>query len=247
MLTCPLTKSENKQLLTRQNGYDWYLFPESGILRVDLARDIADEIDAQEDLSANYIADYERKFEKKMRRSLKRAEYLKTISTGRSIVDVGSNVGIFCEACHRSGFDPVGIEIAQPLFDYAEKRFPHLTFVNQPLETYAEERQFDIVYCAEVIEHTLDPAEFARSLRRLLKPDGVLFLTTPAASQYLEFGKPFMDLGAPDHKIYFDRDNIVPFLEAAGFSKVSFRWGLNPKWKRFTPRFRPGLNIIARA
>lgn len=247
MLTCPLTQSDRKTLIAQQNGYDWYLFPESGILRVDLDREIDEEIDAQEDLSANYIADYEKKFDKKMRRSMKRAAYLKSLTSGRTIVDVGSNVGIFCEACHRNGFEPVGIEIAQPLFEYARQRFPHLTFVNQPLETYADERQFDIVYCAEVIEHTLDPVGFARSLRQLLKPGGFLFLTTPAASQYLEFGKPFMDMGAPDHKIYFDRSNIVPFLEAAGFSNVTFRWGLNPKWKRFTPRFRPGLNIIARA
>jgi len=247
MLTCPLTQSERKTLIARQNGFDWYRFPESGILRVDLTRDIDDEVDFQEDFAEKYIASYEKKFDKKMQRSIKRAGYLKSLTKGRSIVDVGSNVGIFCEACHRSGFEPVGIEIAQPLFDYATKRFPHLTFVNQPLETYAEERQFDVVYCAEVIEHTLDPAGFAKSLRRLLKPGGVLFLTTPAASQYLEFGKPFMDLGAPDHKVYFERDNIVPFLEAAGFSDVRFRWGLNPKWKRFTPRFRPGLNVIARA
>lgn len=246
VLTCPLTNSDRKVLIARQNGYDWYRFPESGILRVDLTRGLADEVDFQEEFADLYVDTYERKFDKKMQRSIKRAKYLKSITSGRTLVDVGSNVGIFCEACHREGFDPVGIEISQPLFDHARKRFPHLSFVNQPLETCAEERQFDVVYCAEVIEHTLDPAAFARSLRQLLKPGGVLFLTTPAASQYLEFGKPFTDLSAPDHKVYFDRDSIIPFLEAAGFTDVRFRPGLNPKWKRFTPRFRPGLNVIAR-
>lgn len=38
---------------------------------------------------------------------------------------------------------------------------------------------FDFVACTEVLEHTLDPFAAVNELRRILKPGGLLFLTTP--------------------------------------------------------------------
>ncbi|WOJ92967.1 methyltransferase domain-containing protein [Congregibacter variabilis] len=38
---------------------------------------------------------------------------------------------------------------------------------------------FDIVVCTEVLEHTLQPFAAVAELRRMLKPKGVLLLTTP--------------------------------------------------------------------
>jgi 2-polyprenyl-3-methyl-5-hydroxy-6-metoxy-1,4-benzoquinol methylase len=38
---------------------------------------------------------------------------------------------------------------------------------------------FDAVYSAEVIEHLLDPETMVRECYRILKPSGVLFVTTP--------------------------------------------------------------------
>jgi len=39
--------------------------------------------------------------------------------------------------------------------------------------------RFDVITCTEVLEHTLDPFAAVRELRRLLKPGGRLFLSTP--------------------------------------------------------------------
>lgn len=38
---------------------------------------------------------------------------------------------------------------------------------------------FDFVVCTEVLEHTLDPFSAVKELLRILKPGGLLFLTTP--------------------------------------------------------------------
>lgn len=39
--------------------------------------------------------------------------------------------------------------------------------------------RFDVVVCTEVLEHTLDPFAAVATLRRILKPGGVLCLSTP--------------------------------------------------------------------
>lgn len=38
---------------------------------------------------------------------------------------------------------------------------------------------FDVVVCTEVLEHTLNPFDAVAELRRLLKPGGLLLVTTP--------------------------------------------------------------------
>lgn len=41
------------------------------------------------------------------------------------------------------------------------------------------ESRFDIIICTEVLEHTLDPFAAVRELRRILKPGGRIFASTP--------------------------------------------------------------------
>jgi 2-polyprenyl-3-methyl-5-hydroxy-6-metoxy-1,4-benzoquinol methylase len=164
---------------------------------------------------------------------------------GKRLLDVGSNVGIFCAAAQRIGLSPVGLEISHALRDYAAARFPALDFRDTPLESFESEERFDGIYCSEVIEHTLDPMAFARALHRLLKPGGVLFITTPAASEYLEGGKPYRSLSAPDHKVYFDRNNFPAFLKAAGFRQVSLRPSLKLRRKRRSFGLFGGLKAFA--
>lgn len=52
---------------------------------------------------------------------------------------------------------------------------------------------FDAVLCSQVLEHIFTPAEFLAEIRRVLRPGGVLLLTTPFAwdehSQPHDFGR----------------------------------------------------------
>lgn len=41
------------------------------------------------------------------------------------------------------------------------------------------DERFDLIVCTEVLEHTLQPFHAAAELRRLLRPGGHLFITTP--------------------------------------------------------------------
>jgi SAM-dependent methyltransferase len=44
---------------------------------------------------------------------------------------------------------------------------------------FLQDESFDIIVCTEVLEHTLDPFSVIQEIFRLLKPSGVLLLSTP--------------------------------------------------------------------
>ena len=46
------------------------------------------------------------------------------------------------------------------------------------VEKIMEENKFDIITSMEVIEHVNDAEEFVKTLQQLLKPNGLLFLST---------------------------------------------------------------------
>jgi len=218
-----LERGPSRELIT-QNGFRWIIFDDTGYARIDSMPELEEAITIQQDLGDGYVSGYRKKFDSKMRRSRKRAKYLKARMKGKHVLDVGSNVGCFVAACHELGLDAQGVEINPTLVTEAQRLFPDCVFNQTPLEQYQETgNKFDGMYCSEVIEHVPDPFGFAQRLYDLLTDDGVLFLTTPALGEYVKSGKAHRDLGAPDHKLYFDKKNIIEFMKAAGFSKVRHR------------------------
>lgn len=79
------------------------------------------------------------------------------------------------------------------------------------------EGAFDIVTLIEVIEHVPEPVELLRRVRRLLKPRGLLFLTTGNAAPYrrrlLDWSYVLPDV----HVSFFEPDTMARALDCAGF------------------------------
>lgn len=97
----------------------------------------------------------------------------------------------------------------------------------------------DLVTCLAVIEHVERPDVLVREVHRILRPGGVLVLTTPAAQ-----AKPLLELISLrlrlidaaeilDHKRYYRPGTLRRELERGGFAEV-----------RVT-RFELGLNLAA--
>lgn len=103
---------------------------------------------------------------------------------GKRILDIGCGGGILTEALAQKGARVTGIDMAELSLKVARLHLHEsaleIDYQLSTVEAFAElnEAQFDIVTCLELLEHVPDPASVIAAATRLLKPDGVLFLST---------------------------------------------------------------------
>ena len=160
------------------------------------------------------------------------------------MLDIGSNVGIFCKSAKVLGFRPTGIEISRTLVEFSRAKFPDIDFINCELGKFETTEEFGAINCSEVLEHTTDPRAFAKKIYDLLVLGGLLFLTTPSLHEYRK-NDLLENLGAPDHKVYFDHDNVKIFLKSIGFRKIIVRPRMKIRFDRRPCITRGGIKCYA--
>jgi SAM-dependent methyltransferase len=75
----------------------------------------------------------------------------------------------------------VGLEVSAGLVGLGRGLFPDIAFVRADAQnmSYLRDGSFDVIVAAAVIEHLDGPQEMLREGLRVLKPGGVLIITTP--------------------------------------------------------------------
>jgi SAM-dependent methyltransferase len=76
---------------------------------------------------------------------------------------------------------------------------------------------FDVVTAIEVIEHTLDPVTELRRMRRMLRPGGLLFLTTGNAEPFADRLTNWKYVIPELHISYFEPSTLERAFSDAGF------------------------------
>jgi ubiquinone/menaquinone biosynthesis C-methylase UbiE len=74
----------------------------------------------------------------------------------------------------------VGVEYNQELVEFGKARFPELDIVQGDIESlnFLEET-FDVAVATAVIEHVPSPEKALEEIRRVLRPEGIVVLTSP--------------------------------------------------------------------
>jgi len=104
--------------------------------------------------------------------------------TDRNILDVGCGGGLLSEALASKGGLVTGIDISEHLIEVADEHSQqanlNISYVCTTVEGFStgHENFFDIVTCMELLEHVPDPQSVINACMHLLKPGGLLFLST---------------------------------------------------------------------
>ncbi|KAJ3106692.1 hypothetical protein HDU97_005844 [Phlyctochytrium planicorne] len=156
---------------------------------------------------------------------------------GLNMLDVGCGGGLLSESLTRLGGQVTGLDASPENVNMAryhaesDPLLPKPTYRAVTAEDLLSETGgsvFDAVCSLEVIEHVNDPKSFVQTLCQLVKPQGLVFLSTinrTAVSNFLtiqmaEQVLKWVPPGTHDHSKYVTPEEISSFVNSTGDSKV---------------------------
>ena len=125
------------------------------------------------------------------------------ISKNKKLLDLGSGDGSFVDACKDNSVDAFALDAYSHKIDFELDKIPF------------ESNQFDFITLTSVIEHIKNPKNLLIEIRRVLKKDGHLIITTP---NFKYSYKIFFD--DPTHVKPYTNTSIVKILNYYGFEVV---------------------------
>lgn len=137
----------------------------------------------------------------------------------KKVLDIGCGSGSFLRDAMQLGWEVQGIDPDSK----AASQVAGLRVEQGGLpQTRFKDATFDVVTLSHVIEHTHDPVASLREVFRLLKPGGLIWVSTPNVSSvsHYRFRSNWIGLHSPAHLVLFSHKNIKHALRAAGFNDM---------------------------
>jgi len=118
---------------------------------------------------------------------LARYAFARQYAADRKVLDAGCGTGYGSAELASVAAQVVGFDIALDAIDHARSHFPTARFaVASAAAMPFASRAFDLVVAFEVIEHLDDQRGFIKECARVLKPDGLLIVSSPNRLYYTE-------------------------------------------------------------
>jgi 2-polyprenyl-3-methyl-5-hydroxy-6-metoxy-1,4-benzoquinol methylase len=166
-----------------------------------------------------------------LRSAGRRLDMLEHTVSGRRLLDVGCAAGYFLEAARARGWDVTGLELSRYALDRA--RAAGLTVHGASILAPPDFPPFDVITLWDTIEHLAEPAVALVNARRLLRPNGVIAISTGDRKSTLArlLGRRWRLLNDPTHNFFFDENTLSRLLSNAQLRAVDV--SRHGKWVGF--------------
>jgi SAM-dependent methyltransferase len=217
-VACPLCGARDAATVGTKDGFTIVRCRPCGLTYVNprLAfGDLADLYSGQAISPAAYYVRTERQDERSFSERVALIERYRKPGT---LLDLGCGPGTFSLAARARGWTTLGLDINAASVAHCRARgleviagaFPHPEL---------DGKRFDVIAMNDFLEHLTDPAGALRTVRDLLVPGGIVFISTPDIGSAMArmTGRRWLHLKPNEHLVYFDRRTIRAVLERAGY------------------------------
>jgi SAM-dependent methyltransferase len=183
-------------------------------------------LDEPDETSGQGYKDYVGEERNHRANALARLVLLEGHSRRGNLLDVGCAAGFFLDEARGRGWTVVGVELAPTMADFArtqldlDVREEHFDQFSAPSGT------FDALTMWDYIEHSADPASDLRHAAQLLRPGGLLAISTGDVSSPVAriSGSRWHLLTPRHHNFFFTKASLRRAVCDAGFEVISARF-----------------------
>lgn len=151
-------------------------------------------------------------------------------------LDVGTGEGKTLIEGSSRRWEVYGIDIVDNRIDAAKKE--NINFIKGKfLEYEFPENHFDFIYLDSVLEHVLEPLDYLKKIKQILKPGGILYLGVPNEDSLFndirrlvfnivgrkELSEKIKPFDSPYHVIGFNNSSLNYTIKHLGFKVKYFR------------------------
>lgn len=154
---------------------------------------------------------------------------INNIGAGNLILDVGCWEGYLGKTLKDKGNTVHGIEISGQAAEKAKKVLDQIVVGNIEDDLFPwPGEKYDVIICADILEHLFDPGRVLEKIKQLLKPEGRIIISLPNIANYwirkeLLLGRfEYMNGGLLDrgHIRHFTYDTALALFKKSGFELV---------------------------
>jgi SAM-dependent methyltransferase len=137
-----------------------------------------------------------------------------------SLLDVGAAAGFFVDEARRSGWDALGVDVAEPMVAWGRRTLGLELVLGEIDEAIVPADSLDAVTMWDYIEHSRDPRRDVEAAHRLLRPGGILALSTgDIDAAFARLTRSRWHLLTPrHHNFFFTRRTLQQLLERSEFA-----------------------------
>lgn len=157
------------------------------------------------------------------------ADYLRYMTLANEpagrLLDVGCGGGRLLNRMKKRGWEVEGIDFDAQATEKVTRKYGIKTHVGDMTQCALPANSFDVICMSQTIEHLYDPKATLSECLRILKPGGLLVMTTPNAQSLGagEFGACWRGWEAPRHLHLFTVASLQQLTQNAGFDVTEAR------------------------
>lgn len=146
---------------------------------------------------------------------------IKHFQPSGKLLDIGCGNGEFVLLAQGAGFDASGQEVSPYFIGLCQQANVNI-FQGELESLNLPDHSFDVITLFDVIEHLYCPMSLLQEIKRILKPGGILVVSTHDIGNIFArmYGSKWRMIYPIGHLVYFSRKTLLHALRLAGFTPI---------------------------